>query len=48
MRARKLAELGYIAMAVDVFGNGKVAADPTEAQQLTAPLYKDPNLIKEC
>jgi len=46
MRARKLAALGYIAMAVDVFGNGKVAANPTEAQQFTGALYKDPNLIK--
>lgn len=46
MRARKLAELGYIAMAVDVFGNGKVAADPTEAQQLTAPFYKDASFAK--
>ena len=35
MRARKLAELGYVAMALDVFGNGKVAANPTEAQQLS-------------
>ncbi len=44
MRARKLAELGYIAMAVDVFGNGKTAANPTEAQELTTPFYKDPVL----
>jgi dienelactone hydrolase len=46
MRARKLAELGYIAMATDVFGGGKVAANPTEAQQLTGPFYKDPTLGK--
>ncbi len=46
MRARKLAELGYIAMATDVFGDGKVAANPTEAQQLTGPFYKDPTKIK--
>jgi dienelactone hydrolase len=46
MRARKLAELGYIAMAADVFGNGKVAANPTEAQELTTPYYKDPTLAK--
>ena len=46
MRARKLAELGYIAMAADVFGNGKIAANPTEAQELTTPFYKDPNLVK--
>jgi dienelactone hydrolase len=46
MRARKLAELGYVAMALDVFGDGKVAANPTEAQQLTGPFYKDPNFAK--
>lgn len=46
MRAKKLAELGYIAMAVDLFGNGKNAADPKEAMELTAPFYKDPQLGK--
>jgi dienelactone hydrolase len=45
MRARKLAEAGYIAMAVDLFGNGKTAANPTEAQTLTAPYYSDPKLV---
>jgi dienelactone hydrolase len=47
MRARKLAELGYIAMATDMFGNGALAANPTEAQELTMPFYKDPKLGKE-
>jgi dienelactone hydrolase len=46
MRARKLAELGYIAMAADMFGDGKVATDPKEAQELTTPIYKDPQLGK--
>ena len=46
MRARKLAELGYFAVAVDLFGNGKVAANPKEAQELTKPFYKDPDLAK--
>jgi len=46
MRARKLAELGYIAMAADVFGDGKIAANPTEAQELATPFYKDPSLLK--
>jgi dienelactone hydrolase len=46
MRARKLAELGYIAMAVDMFGNGTIATNPTEAQTFTAPFYKDPQLAK--
>ena len=46
MRARKLAELGYVAMAVDMFGGAKVAANPTEAQDLTKPFYSDPQLSK--
>jgi len=46
MRARKLAELGYIAMAVDIFGDGKTAANPQEAQDLTKPFYQNPGLAK--
>jgi len=46
MRARKLAELGYIAMAVDMYGDGKIAANPSEAQELATPFYKDPQLSK--
>lgn len=46
MRARKLAELGYIAMAVDMYGNGKTAANPAEAQELASPFYKEPHLSK--
>jgi len=46
MRVRKLASLGYLAMAVDMYGDGKVAADPKEAQALTGPFYKDPSLAK--
>lgn len=46
MRARKLAELGYIAFAADLYGDGKVAANPTDAQNFTAPFYKNPGLAK--
>jgi dienelactone hydrolase len=46
MRARKLAELGYIAMAVDIFGDGKIAVNPQEAQDLTKPFYQNPGLAK--
>jgi dienelactone hydrolase len=45
-RARQLAGLGYIAMAVDMFGNGKIAANPQEAQDLTKPFYGNPQLGK--
>jgi dienelactone hydrolase len=46
MRVRQLAAMGYFAMAVDLFGNGKIAANPKEAQELTGPFYKDPKIIK--
>jgi dienelactone hydrolase len=45
-RARQLASLGYIAMAVDMYGNGKVAADPKEAQALAGTFYQNPQLGK--
>ena len=45
-RARQLAELGYIAMAVDMYGAGKLATNPTEAKELATPFYKDPSLGK--
>lgn len=46
MRAKQLAELGYIAMAVDMYGDAKIAANPQEAQAMATPYYKDPALAK--
>lgn len=46
-RARQLASLGYIAMAADMFGDGKIAANPDEAQSLSTPFYQDPKLGEE-
>lgn len=43
-RARQLAELGYIAIAVDMYGDDKIAADPKQAQDYATPFYKDPAL----
>ena len=45
-RARQLAALGYLAMAVDMYGDGKVAATPAEAGALAGPFYKDPQMAK--
>lgn len=45
-RARQLAEMGYIAMAVDMFGGGKTAANPQEAQSLATPFYQNPQLTR--
>jgi dienelactone hydrolase len=46
MRARKLAELGYLAMAVDMYGSGKIANDPQQAQAMATPFYQNPGLAK--
>ena len=45
-RARQLADLGYVAMAVDMYGDGKTASTPDEAMKLATPFYKDPQLAK--
>lgn len=47
MRARMLAELGYVAFAADMFGNGKVVDNPQQAQESTAVIYSNPDLLKE-
>jgi dienelactone hydrolase len=33
-RAHQLAELGYVALAIDMFGNGKIAENPEQAGEL--------------
>ncbi|MEE8364675.1 MAG: dienelactone hydrolase family protein [Gammaproteobacteria bacterium] len=40
-RAKKLAELGYVAFAIDMFGEGKVAGDPDEAASLMNAVLGD-------
>ena len=45
-RARQLAAMGYIAMAVDMFGDGKTASNPDDAGKLARPFYQDPSLTK--
>jgi len=46
-RARMLAELGYTAMAVDMYGNGKMGNDPQQAQALAMPFYYHPDMAKK-
>lgn len=41
-RARELAKLGYVAMALDMYGKGKIAEDPKTALEYAMPWYKDP------
>ena len=45
-RADMLADLGYVAMAVDMYGQGAIAATPEEAQKMAAPFYNDLKLGK--
>lgn len=43
-RALMLANSGYIALAVDMFGNGKSTTDLTEARELTKSVMADPTV----
>ena len=46
-RARDLAGLGYIAMAVDMYGNGRMGNDPQAAEALAMPYYYHPDMAKK-
>lgn len=46
MRARQLANLGYIAMVADMYGNGLVADSPSLAGKLATPFYTNPALAR--
>ncbi len=45
-RADMLAALGYIAIAADMYGEGKQGSTPKEAGELATPFYSDPQLAK--
>ncbi|MEO6903969.1 MAG: dienelactone hydrolase family protein [Bacteroidia bacterium] len=45
-RVKQLAELGYVAFAIDLYGDGKVAVTPTDAKALAIPLYARPLIVK--
>jgi dienelactone hydrolase len=46
-RAKQLAALGYLAIAVDLYGNGKTADNPDDAGKLAGAFYKDPFMAKK-
>jgi len=46
MRARMLAKLGYVAFAADMFGDGKIADNPADAQKYAGESMKDPAVLK--
>jgi dienelactone hydrolase len=45
-RARQLAEAGYVALAVDMYGEGKKASTPQEAGALMTQVMGDPKLMR--
>jgi len=45
-RAEMLAKLGYVAFAADMYGNGKVADNPGDAQKFAVESTKDPAALK--
>jgi len=45
-RSQMLADLGYVAFAVDMYGEGKVAANTDEAMAMLAPVRDDQALLR--
>ena len=45
-RAEQLAELGYVALAVDVYGDGKITTDPKEAGEWSGLYKNDRGLLR--
>lgn len=45
-RADMLAKLGYVALAADMYGDGKVADNPTDAQKYAGESMKDFSALK--
>jgi len=45
-RARMLAELGYTALAVDMYGDGKQTSNPAQAQAFAQEATRDPAVAK--
>lgn len=47
MRARKLAELGYVAFALDVYGDGKTTTTASEASAMLGKVMADRKALRE-
>lgn len=46
-KAKILAEMGYVAFAADLYGNGKVAKDDQESLALMMPLFLDRSMLQK-
>jgi len=47
MRAEMIASLGYVAFAADMYGNGIVVDNPTDATKQSGMIYQNPNILKD-
>ena len=45
-RAKMLAEMGYAAFTVDMYGNGLTVESPTDASEQSGKIYGNPELLK--
>ena len=45
MRARQLAEMGYVAFAADMYGDGRTTRDPKEAQAWSSAVSSQPGML---
>ena len=45
--AQRLAELGYFAVGLDMYGNGKLADNPDSAKAWATPFYANPKMAYE-
>jgi dienelactone hydrolase len=46
-RAKQLAELGYVAFAIDMYGKGKLTEDPKQATAWSGEMYSAPKMMRE-
>jgi dienelactone hydrolase len=46
-QAKRLAEAGYVGFALDMYGDGKVAAHPADAQKFVTEAMSQPEVLKE-
>ena len=46
-RAKEMAEQGYVAFAVDMYGVGNVTTDAKQAQAWSGPFYKDRAMMRQ-
>jgi dienelactone hydrolase len=46
VRAERLAQLGYVALAADPYGDGAIAKDLNEAMKLATPLFADSTKLR--